>query len=92
MKGNGEMIEEDQILLGMRGQFYLKNTLQELQKFLSKNDNIRNFLIIRVNGWIIWGTFISKSMNITSISSPTLKIIILFDRYMYVGLFSQNSL
>ena len=53
MKGNGEMIEEDQILLGMRGQFYLKNTLQELQKFLSKNDNIRNFLIIRVNGWII---------------------------------------
>ena len=35
------------------------NTPQELQEFLSKNDNRStiNFIPFRVNGWIIWGIF-----------------------------------
>ena len=35
-----------------------KHTLQELQQFMSKNDNISNFLFIRVIEWIIWGIFL----------------------------------
>ena len=42
-----------------------KHTLQELQFFLSKNHNISNFILIRVNGWIIWGAFPLKNEQIS---------------------------
>ena len=43
------------------------NTLQEIQSFLSKNDNrsISNLLLIKLNGWIIWGIFPLKNSEIS---------------------------